>query len=166
MMGKASAALTLLSVALLGWAGYQYVVDSRQPTGPVPDNQSGPALVVHDPEQDLGSRPSGEVLSARFHVANVSAKPVHVLGVAPCCGLNGCATPKRMDPFVLPAGGEVEIEYVVSIGEPGPFKCQPYLVYQDGGIQSLKMVVTGTRVDAVPEPSTSPGANHDAAAAR
>jgi hypothetical protein len=49
-----------------------------------------------------------------------------------------------MDPFVIPARSEVEIECEASPNEPGPFSCPMYINYYDGDYQDLKLTVSGT----------------------
>lgn len=49
-----------------------------------------------------------------------------------------------MEPFIIPARGEAEIEYEVIPEEPGPFGCRPCIVYADRGIQGLNLSISGT----------------------
>lgn len=75
MMRAASILCGLLTVGLLGLAGYGYIEDRDPPPGI--------SLVVLDPDRDLGPRPCGAVIPVRFRVVNRSPRPIRVLGLAP-----------------------------------------------------------------------------------
>ena len=51
-----------------------------------------------------------------------------------------------MDPFVVPARGEVELECEATTYEPGPFSCPMYLFYHDSDYFDVKLTITGTAV--------------------
>ena len=76
MMRTASVAFGLLAVSLLGFAGYRYVTDRASP--PVD------ALVIHEPDRDLGSQPCETEILVRFRVTNVSSQPIRVVGLVSC----------------------------------------------------------------------------------
>ena len=63
----------LLAVGLLVLAGYEYVTDRDPPPGE--------ALVVDDPERDLGSQPGESEIPVRFRLANTSSRPIRVVGL-------------------------------------------------------------------------------------
>jgi hypothetical protein len=141
MMRMASVVFGLLTVGLLGYGGYRYAFDRDAPEPP-----PGEALAVDEPDRDLGAQPQRGEATVRFRVRNRLAQPVQVLGLVPCCGNNACFGPKRMDPFVIPARGEVEIEFEAHTGDPGPFSCPMYIHFFDRGLQGIKMTAKGTWV--------------------
>ena len=49
-----------------------------------------------------------------------------------------------MDPFLIPARGDVEIECEATPYEPGSFRCPMYITYYDGDYQALQLSVAGT----------------------
>jgi hypothetical protein len=75
MTGKASAAFTLLAVGLLGYAGYRYATDRDPPPGD--------ALVIHDPDRDLGSQAGQAEVPLRFRITNRSSRSIRVLNLVP-----------------------------------------------------------------------------------
>lgn len=74
-MRAASVICGLLAVGLLGLAGYKYAIDREPP--------SGAALVVHDPDRNLGSQPCETVVPVRFRLTNELSRPVRVVGLVP-----------------------------------------------------------------------------------
>lgn len=74
MMRIASVVFGLLALVLLGYAGYQYATDR--------DSSPEPAIVVREPNQDVGPHLCGTAVSVRFLVTNPSSQPVRVLGLA------------------------------------------------------------------------------------
>lgn len=74
MMRMASVVCGLLAVGLLGYASYRHAVDGEPP---------GPAIVIHEPNRDLGTQPCEAVVPVSFRIANVSSQSVRVLGLAP-----------------------------------------------------------------------------------
>jgi hypothetical protein len=142
-MRAASIVFGLLAIGLLGYVGYRYASD-HDPSVGIPSPIASPPITVEEPDKDLGSQPCESEVPVRFVVKNVTAQPVRILGLVPCCGINTCCCPKRMDPFVLAPSAEVQVEWEASPGEPGPFKCPMYITYYDGDYQALKLSVQGT----------------------
>lgn len=77
-MGKPCLVFGVLSLALLGYAGYRYAAD-----GGDPDPSPGEALVVAEPEQDLGRQEPATAMTVRFRLENRSSRSIRVLGLAP-----------------------------------------------------------------------------------
>jgi hypothetical protein len=60
--------------------------------------------------------------------------------------MNCCFGPKQMEPFVIPARSETEIECEATSDGPGPFSCPMLVTYFDGDIRAIKLSVRGTWV--------------------
>ena len=75
MMRAAIVLFGSLTVGLLGYAGYLYVTDADPP--------AGDALVIHDPDRDLGCPPAGAEFPVRFRLVNTASRPIRVLGLVP-----------------------------------------------------------------------------------
>ncbi|MHB1426626.1 MAG: hypothetical protein ACYC3I_25985 [Gemmataceae bacterium] len=75
MMRLASLVCGLLSIALLGYAGYCKFAESEPP--------QAAELVVQDPERDLGSQPCGEMVAVQFRIKNPSAQSIRIVGLVP-----------------------------------------------------------------------------------
>jgi hypothetical protein len=73
MMRTISVVFALLGVGLLGYAGYRWANESDVPPGA--------ALVVDEPERDLGEQPCEVDIPLRFRIRNVSSRPVRVVGL-------------------------------------------------------------------------------------
>ncbi len=157
MMGKASLCFGFLTIALLCYGGFRYAVDTDPRAAEVGDgvDSSGAApLRVLDAVKDLGEKPSQDV-RVGFRVQNKSARSVRVVGIPPGCGQNCCVEPVCMDPFVLAAGEEKEIECIAHAGTAGPFQCPIRIAYHDGDYQLLEMSVRGTWIapnNVLPKP--------------
>ena len=75
MMRMASVLCGLLAIGLLGYAGYQYIVDH--------DSLSEATLTVHEPDRDLGSQPCDIAVPVSFRLTNASSQPIRILGLVP-----------------------------------------------------------------------------------
>jgi hypothetical protein len=51
-----------------------------------------------------------------------------------------------MDPFVIPARGESEVEFEAHPGDPGPFSCKMGFYFFDRKLDGLVLTVKGTWV--------------------
>jgi hypothetical protein len=76
MMRMASIVCGLLALGLLGYGGYRWAFDRD-----VPDPPPGEALVVDEPERDLGPLPREGEATVRFRLRNRSSQPVQVVGL-------------------------------------------------------------------------------------
>jgi hypothetical protein len=65
----------LFATGLLGLAGYHCVAQHDPPPGE--------ALVVHDPDRDLGSQPGDTEIPLRFRLTNRSSRPIRILNLVP-----------------------------------------------------------------------------------
>jgi hypothetical protein len=161
MIGKASVFFGFLAIALLAYAAFRYVVITRSQAEKASLDSSSPRecpLRASEPEKDLGEQPC-EDMRVWVRVQNTTGKPVRVVGLPPGCGQNCCMEAVCMDPFVLPGGGEREIECIAHAGKAGPFQCPVRIGYFDGDYQIFEINVRGTWTrpeDVLPKPSSRP----------